>query len=365
MTLLITKKSDIMKTKTTFILFVALLFSSLMVFQFGCKKDENKDDGGLATVTTAIITNITQTTATSGGNVANDGGSIVTARGVCWSTNENPTLNDDYTTNGSGTGTFTNVITGLTANTTYYVRAYATNNEGTAYGNQETFTIRGSGEPCPGMPTVTDIDGNTYNTVQIGTQCWMKENLKSTTYENGTPIPNVTNGSSWSNLTTGAYVWYDNDISWKNLYGALYNWYATVDTSGLCPTGWHVPTNAEWTTLTGFIDGPGSPHGNELKSCRQVNSPLGGGCNTTEHPRWIEHNTHYGTDDYGFSGLPGGNRGSFGTFGYIGDYGYWWSSTEGSSGIAWGRNLGYCYGIVFGGYYDKLRGRSVRCLRDF
>ena len=102
-----------------------------------------------------------------------------------------------------------------------------------------------TGVPCSGEPYVTDIDGNIYNAVQIGGRCWMKENLKTTTYNNGTPIPNVTDPGGWGNLTSGAYVWYDNDISWKDKYGALYNWFTTVDLNGLCPTGWHVPTNDE------------------------------------------------------------------------------------------------------------------------
>jgi uncharacterized protein (TIGR02145 family) len=218
---------------------------------------------------------------------------------------------------------------------------------------------------CPGNPTITDIDGNVYNTVQIGSQCWMAENLKTTTYSNGTLIPNVMDANAWSNLTTGAYVWYGNDISWKDKYGALYNWYTTVDPNGLCPTGWHVPTNDEWTALTDYIGGTNSPHGNELKSCRQVNSPMGGDCNTTEHPRWNEHNTQYGTDTYGFSTLPGGYRHFNGPFYSIGEFGYWWSSLEFSTFLAWFRCLYYDYGSVFESYgYDKQGGFSVRCLRD-
>jgi len=230
----------------------------------------------------------------------------------------------------------------------------------------QTYYFHYTGDPCSGAPTVTDIDGNAYNTVQIGTQCWMKENLKTTTYSNGTSIPNVTNDDAWSNLTTGAYVWYDNDISWKDKYDALYNWFTTVDPNGLCPTGWHVPTNDEWTALTDFIGGTSSPHGNELKSCRQVNSPLGGGCSTSEHPRWNEHGTHYGTDDYGFSGLPGGYRHYDGYFDLIGSHGIWWSSTESSSNYARYRGLGYSYGYVYNYMeYDMRDGHSVRCLRDF
>lgn len=221
-----------------------------------------------------------------------------------------------------------------------------------------------TGDPCPGAPTVTDIDGNVYNTVQIGNQCWMKENLKTTTYRNGTAIPNVTDDNAWSNLTTGAYVWYDNDISWKDKYGTLYNWFTTVDPNGLCPTGWHVPTDDEWTDLTDYIGGTSSPHGDELKSCRQVNSPLGGGCNTSEHPRWSEHGTHYGTDDYGFSGLPGGYRHYGGSFYAIGNDGLWWSSTEYSSDDAWFRYLLYGSDDVGVNDANKRDGFSVRCLRD-
>lgn len=230
--------------------------------------------------------------------------------------------------------------------------------------SNQTYSFQYYGNPCPGTPTITDIDGNVYNTVLIGSQCWMAENLKTTTYRNETPVPNVTGNSSWSSLTTGAYAWYDNNISWKESYGALYNWFAVIDPNGLCPSGWHVPTNDEWTILTDFIGGTVAPYGNELKSCRQVNSPLGEACNTAEHPRWYQHGTHYGTDDHWFSGLPGGSRhflGNFVTLSYIGSF---WSSTGGSPDNAWLRGLNYNDGSidVFGFY--KKNGYSVRCLRD-
>ena len=228
----------------------------------------------------------------------------------------------------------------------------------------QTYYFHYTGDPCPGTPFVTDIEGNVYNTVQIGNQCWMKENLKTTTYQNGTAIPYVTDASAWSNLTTGAYVWYDNDNSWKDKYGALYNWFTTVDPNGLCPTGWHVPTNDEWTDLTDYLGGTDSPHGNELKSCRQVNSPLGGGCNTNEHPRWHEYNDEWGTDDYGFSGFPGGHRYSTGNYEGIGYIGYWWSSTEVSSANGWGRFLNYFLGSVGENDSPMQAGFAVRCLRD-
>jgi len=116
-------------------------------------------------------------------------------------------------------------------------------------------------------------------------------------------------------------------------------------------------------TFTNFIGGTGSPNGNKLKSCRQVNSPQGGGCNTTEHPRWDE-SVENGTDDYGFSGLPGGDRGNFGIFYDVGNYGLWWSSTEYISGAAWSRYLRYGSGIVYVAHDGRQDGLSVRCLRD-
>lgn len=224
------------------------------------------------------------------------------------------------------------------------------------------FTII-KGLRCPGLPTVTDIDGNEYNTVLVNNQCWMKENLKTTTYKNGTPIPNVVESNSWGDLVTGAYIWYNNDISWKDKYGALYNWYAAVDSNGLCPAGWHVPVNYEWVQWTDYIGG-GPPHGNEVKSCRQINSPLGGVCNTEEHPRWNEISVNYGTDIHGFSGLPSGYRNIGGNFHYLGKAVGWWSSTEYSSSHAWGRSLSYGYGNVGVGTNIKERGFSIRCIKD-
>jgi uncharacterized protein (TIGR02145 family) len=211
---------------------------------------------------------------------------------------------------------------------------------------------------------ILDADSNIYNTVLIEDRCWTIENLKTTSYQNDTSILNVTDATEWSNASSGAFVWYDNDISWKEEYGALYNWYATVDTSGLCPTGWRVPTNDEWTALTDYIGGIGSPHGNELKSCRQVNSTSGGDCSTSEHPRWDEDSGNPGTDDYGFSGFPGGFRNSSGGFATIGGSGIWWSSVESTSAAAWSRGLNYNSGNVNEYESSKKDGLSVRCIRD-
>jgi len=233
-------------------------------------------------------------------------------------------------------------------------------------GNQTYTFLFDNVHPCPGMPTISDIDGNVYRTVLIGSQCWLASNLKTTTYADSTPIPNITSGVSWDNLGYGAYVWYNNDAGWKDLYGALYNWYAVDFPNGLCPEGWHVPTNEEWNILSDYIGGTGSTHGDELKSCRQIGSPMFGGCNTYEHPRWRYYDRLiYGTDDYGFSGLPAGYRYSYGPFAFLGRYVFFWSSTESSASTAWYRGLYYDNSqVIQGSTFSKRNGFSVRCLRD-
>jgi uncharacterized protein (TIGR02145 family) len=268
------------------------------------------------TVMTAEITGITSISATSGGNVTEDGGAPVTARGVVWSTSPNPTLevNDGFTEDGEGLGEFVSDVIG-SPNITYQVRAYAVNNEGISYGEIISFKMA-SVNPCPGMPTIIDVDGNTYNTVQIGNQCWMAENLKTTRYRNGVPIdyPGEDN-VAWANNTTGAYSWYNHDTTMKQLYGALYNYYVNINYNAICPEGWRVPhyyfsnpNLQDFDNLANYISGGFEQGGKQLKSCRQVNSTLGDGCNTLQEPKWKEHENFFGIDYYGFSALPSGVR---------------------------------------------------------
>ncbi len=297
------------------------------------------------TLTTTALTNISQTTATSGGNVTSQGSSAVTARGVCWSTLSAPTIAGSHTSDGTGTGSFTSSLTGLTANTPYFVRAYATNSVGTSYGNEVTFTTTAN---FPNCGTVIDADGNVYHTVTIGTQCWMVENLKTTKYNDGTAIPLVTDDTAWAGLTTPGYCWYNNDkLTYGNTYGALYNWY-TVNTGKLCPAGWHIPSDAEWTTLTTFLGGE-SVAGGKMKEAG------------TTH--WASLNTG-ANNSSGFTALPAGYRASDGTFSGIGDYGYWWSSTKRNTSNAWNRVLFYNFFGVERYNYPKQYGFSVRCVRD-
>jgi uncharacterized protein (TIGR02145 family) len=174
----------------------------------------------------------------------------------------------------------------------------------------------------------------------------MRENLDVVTYRNGDVIPQVTDASAWAGLTSGAWCYYNNDVANGAIYGKLYNWYAVNDTRGLAPKGWHVPTDAEWTILTDKLGGT-SVAGGKMKSLT----------------RWTTPNTS-ATNENGFTGLPGGFRDYYGTFFYIGNFGFWWSSSEYDTASAWFRNLYYNGGNASRDNYDKKNGFSVRCLRD-
>ena len=294
------------------------------------------------TINTNSITAITNTTATGGGNVTADGGATVTARGICWSTSTNPTIAlTTKTTDGSGTGSFTSSMTGLTANTTYYVRAYATNSVGTVYGTQQTFTTTNT--TFVNLPSVT-----------IGTQIWSSQNLSVATYRNGDPIPQVTDPTQWQNLTTGAWCWYNNDsATYAATYGRLYNWYAVNDPRGLAPQGWHVPTDAEWNKLTKFID----PSADTTQCCSNV-----AGTAMKNTTGW--NNSGNGTNSSGFSGLPGGFRYNNGSFNFVGGFGGWWSASAYDATLAWSRYLGDGNSNVYRGSINKTYGFSVRVVRD-
>jgi uncharacterized protein (TIGR02145 family) len=202
-----------------------------------------KTSNGAPTVTTTAITDIQPLSAVSGGNVTNDGGATVTERGIVYATTANPTITNFKITSGTGTGTFTATLSPLASQTTYYVRAYATNSFGTAYGNQVQFNAASAN-------TVTDVDGNVYSYVTIcGGKSWMATNLRTTKYKNGDAVTNgTTGGFDWTSAV-GAYGYPNGNISNEPTYGKLYNNYAISDSRGICPTGWHVPSDDEWKAL--------------------------------------------------------------------------------------------------------------------
>ncbi len=201
---------------------------------------------------------------------------------------------------------------------------------------------------------VKDCEGNDYKTIMIGTQTWMAENLKTTKYDDETLIPNVIDDATWNSLTSDAYCWFNNDIGNKDIYGALYNWHA-VKTGKLCPEGWHVPSDSEWKQLEMAL---GMTH-EQADAFSWRGTDQGTQMKTTSG--WNDNGN--GTNSSGFSGLPSGYRGNS-NFVYIGYYGFWWTSSEGSEGKALVRGLNYSGTTVSRGSGNAEYGNSVRCLRD-
>jgi uncharacterized protein (TIGR02145 family) len=229
--------------------------------------------------------------------------------------------------------------------------------------------------------TVTDYDGNVYNTVTIGTQVWMKENLKTTHYANGTAIPLVTGNSNWDALTTTskAYCWYNDSVKYKDTHGALYTWAAAMNGAisvtanpsgiqGVCPTGWHLPSDAEWTQMENYLtdngynyDGTTGTGGTKIAKSLASTSGWNSSTNTgavgnTDYPSYRNKS--------GFTALPGGSRGFDGKFYSIGYYGYWWSATEFDATYALYRNMSIYNSNVYRYFNGKELGFSVRCVRD-
>lgn len=308
------------------------------------------------------MTSITQTTALSGGNITDDMGGPVNERGICWSLLPGPTITDNKSGFGSGIGTFQGLLTGLTVNTKYYVRAYATNNIGTAYGNELSFQTLDYG-------SLTDIDGNIYKTITIGTQIWMAENLKTTSYRNGDLIGTTAPVTKDLNFESRPkYQWaYNGDESKVPIYGRLYTWFAIMDARNVCPAGWHVPADTEWTILADYLINNGYSYPDRRDAIAKSMAAKSF-WNTSSFESTVGYKQE-SNNSTGFTGLPAGCRSTIGQFEYIGIRGGWWTTTdmgptEYDSYFAWNRNLMsdannvITYGTV------KQYGYAVRCLKD-
>jgi uncharacterized protein (TIGR02145 family) len=306
--------------------------------------------GVLATLITLPIGNITATSAVSGGTISNSGGTTITHRGICWNNTPNPTTADSMIENGAGTGSFTINLSWLSPNTTYYVRAFAINSAGTAYGNELSFTTSTSNTIISSNPGAgVTFNGYTYTSIVLGNgQEWMSENLKTTVYANGDPIPNVTDSLQWLTTTSGAWAYYNDNSSFNSQYGKLYNWYTVVDSRNVCPNGWHVPTDLEWTILTDYLGGL---------------IVSGGKMKNTGTQYWQSPNLA-ATNNIGFSALPGGYRSMFNSFFEIGNFAYFWSTSVFNSTNAWTRYLSFNSASTFKDGNSKSDGFSVRCLKN-
>ena len=304
-------------------------------------EEEKQELSSIPTIETVPVFSIFQRDALSGGTISSDGGSEILEKGIVWSTNQNPDISLSTKTNeGGNSSNFNSTISNLLPGTRYYVRAYATNSVGTEYGQEQTF--------------MTEKEAVVFSgSVSIGSQVWQTKNLNVDRFRNGDPIPEARTKEEW--VTAGkkgepAWCYYENNASNSSIYGKLYNWYATTDSRGICPPGWHLPSDKEWTTLTIYLGGK---------------DVAGGKMKSTGTAYWNSPNTD-ATNESGFSALPGGYRGSGGSFFVIRNYAFFWSATEYASDYAWGRSLSNYNGVVDrnASYNYKSFGASVRCLKD-
>ena len=313
------------------------------------------EDDGLPILKTLFVSNLTTSSATTGGNIYFEGSSPIIAKGVVWSAIENPTIdiNDGMTNDGIQGGEFESSVTGLFTNHTYFLRAYATNSNGTSYGNQIVFKTY--------FGVITDIDNNNYYTVQAGTQLWMAQNLKASRFSNGDEIPHIAPGDfSWSSTDSPAKTWFYDYFYWDtdsasvvNAYGFLYNWYAVNDSRNICPTGWRIPNFEDWGILVNNLGGSQTAGGKMKSTASEPNN----------HPRWNLPNNG-ASNESSFSGLPGGTRSSTGNFWDLGYYGFWWLSNQESLEFATSFSLGNWDTNISSYSEYKRSGLSVRCIAE-
>ncbi len=322
------------------------VFLTALLFQVGCSKsdDEPPVDQTKPTVITSTVINITATTAVSGGIISAKGGTDVTAKGVCWGTSENPDTTGFHTHDGTGTAAFTSNLTDLTQNTTYFIRAYATNKGGTAYGATLTFTTLASHFLC-GDSLI--YEGKTYHTVLISTQCWFKNNLNVGLLINGSQ--NQTNNGILEKHC------YNDEESNCDFYGALYQWdemmqyVTTKGARGICPAEWHLPSDFDWTILTDYLGGE-AVAGGKMKEAGLNN--------------WATPNAE-ATNSSRFTAFAGGSHTADG-FDKVMLLAFFGSSSEETAGpgYAWSRVLYNTTGEVYRGAVDKTNSISVRCIKD-
>lgn len=328
------------------------------------------DGGMLQLSTSAAVRDATNTAATCGGVVSADGGNSVTARGIVWSTSPMPTLanNLGFTSNGNGLGSFTSNISGLQPGTTYYIRAYATNQYGTVYGEQVTLVSVYDAQPCVGAPTVSDNDGNIYPTVQIGSQCWMAANLRCTSYPGG---GNISYGGTAASSTTGYYYYVNGNSSLTSTYGLLYNWAAATNgaassysdpsgVQGICPSGWHLPSYAEYQNLHDYLESI------DAYQCERPSYISAALASNSGWASWsvncVPGNNPANNNASGFNAFPTGkfNAGSYEEFS---EESYLWTATKYSANAS-AQRIDYMTWEPFVLSYSDQNGCAVRCVRD-
>lgn len=311
------------------------------------------------------ISDISTSSAMIFSNVIDEGTTAVTERGVCWSTATNPTINDSKIIDAIvGLGQFQTTVSGLTADTQYFIKSYAVNSIGITYSDENLFITL----PYP----VVDYDGNGYDTVYIGGQVWMQENLKVTHFADGTPIPNVTGDTPWKDLENDyidkAYCWYNDDFSNKDVYGALYTFAAATNgdgsgsnVQGACPDGWHLPSDAEWKQLEMFLGMSAVDADATHDRGTNQGSQLAGKASLWPNGA-LKSDPEFGTS--GFDAVPAGIRNHYYGYGqYIGSQATWWCSTP-SSSYGYVRTVSSGVTTSYRIYYSMSGGHSVRCVMN-
>ncbi len=337
------------------VILVTLLGSS-------CRKEENPS---LGSVSTSEVENIRRSSANVYGTAVAGKSDTIIAVGFCWNTSGSPTVYDNFSLSGVWPTEFSNTLQGLKPGTKYYLRAYLSCLSGVYYGNERVFktmeaNIDISFNPALQYGSMSDIDGNIYKTIVIKGQEWMAENLRTTHYNDNSAIPLVEDANDWRYRSSPGFCWYENnDTLYRNLYGGYYNWYA-VNTGKLCPAGWHVSTDAEWISMdiglgidsasANFWYWRGTNQGMIMKEAGNNN--------------WVA-DTVSGSNETGFTGLPGGRRrGDYGSFDEEGYAAFWWTAED--HGYSWA----VCHGLwsftsaSYRESEEKSSGFNVRCIRD-
>lgn len=318
-----------MKLRSYINLFISTVLFAGILTLCGCKKEKVNEDNPNATlpvISTVDLSAMTGTSVQSGGNITSNGGARITVSGVCWGTTESPTTADSKTTNGPTDGPFTSTANNLISGVQYYLRAYATNSAGTAYGNTLAY--------MPDSRTITDIDGNIYTKIAIGGQVWTLENLRVTHYRNGDPIPDLTTNDAAN-------------AEHRAVYGRLYTWYDITDSRNIAPEGWRVATNDDWLDMETYLGGIGLAAG-KLKEAG------------TAH--FMSPNVA-GTNSSGFTALPGGLGLNRATTIVTGISGFYWTSTDGGADGAYFRRLHHATEDIMRGLENKNSGMSVRLIK--
>jgi uncharacterized protein (TIGR02145 family) len=316
-------------------------FVILIVVSLALKSCKKEPSVSLPVVKTFAPEFVASTVMTVGFRVESDGGSKITDCGLYIGNAANPETLGSKISIGADTGSFYVQINGLIPATQFYMKAYAVNSKGQGLGEQETFTT---------PATIKDFENNSYETVVLYGQTWMASNLKTTHYLNGDQIA-TTNPSTFniSGELNPKYMWsYNGDDAYAAVYGRLYTYYTITDSRKICPTGWHIPTDADWITMENNLGGY-TIAGSFLKE------------SGTTH--WSQYNSD-ASNITCFNALPGGYRNTSGTFVYLGNFGYWWSSTEGDSFNAWVRSMYMQSSQVSKVNFAKFNGASVRCVKD-